>query len=543
MSRNQINEYPELTGDKKKEIRHALKEAYPNKNTLSIMISDSFESDELDINNITNSTYETFLDNLIKEAKSRGKLRKLVIAASKNNLDNPELRNCVQELLPVLLSDIDKSLLTYELFTSLINILKGFQDFAIVQNCCLNTISNIVDHKSKELEDIGNPGLASAVKWLIVLGLFLKDYPQKIDGIPYIVKFVDCLQRQVQSEIGEQLAEWMEQVKQHYNYQMPSCRHSSNQQNVKGYLLIFVRILNTAAQKENQNDSLRIHGFTCIETVKQNGSSQTYLTPLYDLEPFQCYDLTLVEENLKKWVYQAETRLRDEADKLRCPYDLTIEFFLPWEYWAESVDQWKVQMGPARSKKLEPIGKKHRVVVRSVDRLDESDLFNQLHKRWQKAEQFLQSRPSEREIQAEIEHLDCPAMVSDSQELTDRLESCQRIALKLTCVMPNCKISGSSRDISPLCESILLGGVPIAIWSRRCNLSGNSVASQMEQLLTLDKLCDLDNLLEEVKKKRKDARNDDKHLGHHLTILCDEPKRLRQIKQLLNKNKLWGMSA
>ncbi|MEC4819708.1 MAG: effector-associated domain EAD1-containing protein, partial [Scytonema sp. PMC 1069.18] len=145
MSRNQINEYPELTGDKKKEIRHALKEAYPNKNTLSIMISDSFESDELDINNITNSTYETFLDNLIKEAKSRGKLRKLVIAASKNNLDNPELRNCVQELLPVLLSDIDKSLLTYELFTSLINILKGFQDFAIVQNNrkVLKTFQNI----------------------------------------------------------------------------------------------------------------------------------------------------------------------------------------------------------------------------------------------------------------------------------------------------------------------------------------------------------------------------------------------------------------
>jgi hypothetical protein len=64
----------------------------------------------------------------------------------------------------------------------------------------------------------------------------------------------------------------------------------------------------------------------------------------------------------------------------------------------------------------------------------------------------------------------------------------------------------------------------------------------MEQLLGRENIGNLDQLLEQVKQTRIAAAND-QDLGHHLAILCDEPERLRQLKQFLEKSKLWGMSA
>nr|WP_243147556.1 hypothetical protein [Scytonema sp. UIC 10036] len=244
---------------------------------------------------------------------------------------------------------------------------------------------------------------------------------------------------------------------------------------------------------------------------------------------------------MKEWVLQAETELGNEAGKLGSSYDLTIEFFLPYEYLATTVEQWKVREGSSRWQKLKEIGKKHRVVVRSLDRLEDSDLLNRLVKTWQEAEIFLQKNPSEEDIQAKIENLDC-LVGCNWDNLTRRLESLQKMTLKLPCVMSGCEASSKPTHLSRLFESGLLGGTPIIFWSRRCNLSGSNVFSEMDRLLKAEMLSNLDLFLEEVMKIRK-AAPDAQHLGSNLAILCDEPKRLRQIKKLLKENKFWGMSV
>jgi hypothetical protein len=405
--------------------------------------------------------------------------------------------------------------------------------------------------------DIENTELEPAVKWLIVLGLLLKDYRQKADGIPYIIEFVTCLQSQAKLEpIADQaLADWFEQVEKCYGYQRLTDSKKGPQKDVsklQGRLLIVVRIPITPALAETQNTIIWVNRFICIETVQQDGSTQSQLVPPQEADlsvdsaqasqrGVSC-NLKQIEESLLKWVHQAETKLGNEADKLGCPYDLTIEFFLPYEYLTEAVDQWKVQSGPVRFGRLVPIGRKHRVVVRSLDRLEDSYLLNELDKTWQEAEKCLQKHSSEKDIQAKIEQLDCP-VGCDWDELTRRLKIDQRIALKLTCAMPTCTTQGSPTDaLGQLFLSILEGGTPIALWSRRCNLSSGNVVLQMEQLLTLEMLCNSDKLLEQVKQTRIAAPND-QHLGSHLAILCDEPQRLRQLKQFLQENQLWGMSA
>jgi hypothetical protein len=87
---------------------------------------------------------------------------------------------------------------------------------------------------------------------------------------------------------------------------------------------------------------------------------------------------------------------------------------------------------------------------------------------------------------------------------------------------------------------MLEAGVPMALWSRCSDLA--DLSQKMHDLLTADTPCQLDQpledqLLEQIKKTRKLA-NDEQHLGHHLAIWCDEPKRLIELKQFLEQGRL-----
>ncbi|MBW4665928.1 MAG: hypothetical protein KME60_00435 [Cyanomargarita calcarea GSE-NOS-MK-12-04C] len=506
------NQYPKLAGEKQQNLLTALMRAYRDESQLGMM---TYYYLEVSLNTINGNNHEEQVHNLIEWAKEQGKLRELVIAASKRNPGNPELRICVKELLPVLLDDIDKDLLSPELLTPLIDIFKDFedQDFTVVKDCCVQTVPDISDHRAEQLQDTQNEKLALAVRWLIVLGLLLKDYRKK-DGIPYIVEFVTYLQRKTElnQRTSEHLFRWLETVP-------PSKRKNITKPNItslQGNLLIFVR-------PQVTQKSFKVNSFITI-----NNSSDDSLKFLVLKEPVSSYEK--IQESLSDWVCQVEKKLGDETDKLGFSYDLTIEFFLPFEYLAEAVEQWKVNL--SRFGQI-AIGKKHQVVVRSLDRLEDSYLLNELHKRWEKF--------SHNPNKTKIEHLDC-LVGCDWESLTERLEEFERIALKLTCGISTCKILENSTDFTPLFKSILNGGTPIVLWSRQCNLS--DVSSKMDQLLDSKMLCNPNQLLKEVDKIRKAAKtSNNQDFGHHLGILCDEPQRLRQIKQLLKNNQLWEMSA
>ena len=75
----------------------------------------------------------------------------------------------------------------------------------------------------------------------------------------------------------------------------------------------------------------------------------------------------------------------------------------------------------------------------------------------------------------------------------------------------------------------------MALWSRSSAPTDHQEG--MYELLTADTLSQVDQLLKQIKQTRYSADGDD-HLGHHLAIWCDEPKRLRELKQFLKLGRL-----
>jgi vWA-MoxR associated protein C-terminal domain/Effector-associated domain 1 len=533
-----------LDREQRKTLRKALINAYPREPDIELMLDDELDCP---LNNIEEvETYEQRVQKIIQWAEKNGKLRQLIIGASKSNPGNQHLRKCLPQLLINCFDDIDDNLLNTKSLTSLIlefNKISNL-DFTIVKDVCEIAVPDISIHCGQQLEDIQNNQLEPAVRWLILLNLLLKEYQKNSQGVPYIIEFVAALQRRKELDVTNRqaLSSWLKQVNQDDKYQTVSKITDTENQNIKklqGHLLIFVRPAITST-------GFLVKSFICIKTVKKDDSFELQFIELSKIVPSVNNDhesqegifgnLMQIEENLLKWEDETRLKLTEEAEKLFCIYyDLTIEFFLPYNYLATPVELWKVKAGLIQKPRRDPVGTKHQVVVRSVDRLDDKQLFNQLLKTWEHTQQFLERHPSPEKIQAKIEQLDCPVGY-DWDALTRSLKINQQIALKLTCAMPNCIKSDGSTNLEPLFESILEGGTPIALWSRQCNLSGGNVAAQMDGLLTLETFGNLDKLLEQVQKKRIEACNA-QSLGNHLAILCDEPKWLRQVNQFLCSGK------
>lgn len=84
-------------------------------------------------------------------------------------------------------------------------------------------------------------------------------------------------------------------------------------------------------------------------------------------------------------------------------------------------------------------------------------------------------------------------------------------------------VSEAPRNIKELCEELLNSGLPVALWPRT-NLANQGHETQLADLL---KSSCLEMLPFAVKKKREESRRrrnrPDSHIGHHLSLLCDDP--------------------
>lgn len=86
----------DLNGEQSKKLREAIISAYPSEADLEIMVGDELEENLLAIaggNNLAQVVHS-----LIKWAKARGKLERLIIAAYETNSDNPELKQFYQSV-------------------------------------------------------------------------------------------------------------------------------------------------------------------------------------------------------------------------------------------------------------------------------------------------------------------------------------------------------------------------------------------------------------------------------------------------------------
>jgi hypothetical protein len=183
---------------------------------------------------------------------------------------------------------------------------------------------------------------------------------------------------------------------------------------------------------------------------------------------------------------------------------LTIEIFLPLDLINEAVDSWESENEFGLKVKL---NNEYNVVVRSTERL--LPTYNRYTGFWQEKWTTLQDIIKNSVLNAFVLHQD-----DDLKKLFTELKKENKIGIKLQ-TTPIKTGKGSVFAV------ILSTAIPVALWLR-CHLPNCN--EQIDALLE----CCIYELIENVGKKRLEAfpKPQDSHIGHHISLLWEDPYRL-----------------
>ncbi len=571
MEGNFSNTVKKLTGDQFKELSKAIEAAFLSEESLRQMLR--FQLDEL-LNKIPKSeTYSGLIYNVVQWAETQGKLCDLVIGASLENPGNPELQRFIEKHLQILLevgSNPSSIMLPSDALALLINYLQKITDFErIVLPACTQTLpylngEDYPEKKEELIEKLIHNELRVSVKWLILLQLFLKTDSRNSENELYVIKFVQNLQGLAVGDSKSALNTWLSELPEELQPTQTVPKQFCNQirpsnealKNLQAYFLITVEYpeITTQTGKFGINGYLisrvgndnELTKFQPISLQASPNETSTQAIELRQQKKGILCTLQQIEDCLPDWLFQVEKVIDSRCTEVqtkfnldfRPVYDLTVEFWLPFEHLAAAADTWKVYGGPVRpNRPTVAVGQKYRVLVRSYDRFIDPGSLNELNRTWQKLNGFLETSLETEAIGQKFEHVDCwERLIAIQQQFMNQ----SFLGLTLTC--PLC-LDQYREQRENLFAWMLEAGIPMALWSRCSDLP--DLQQKMHELLTADTLCQLDQLsedrlLEQIKKTRKLAKlaNDEQHLGHHLAIWCDEPKRLIELKQFLETGRL-----
>ncbi|MDF5730918.1 MAG: hypothetical protein PUP92_23630 [Rhizonema sp. PD38] len=186
--------------------------------------------------------------------------------------------------------------------------------------------------------------------------------------------------------------------------------------------------------------------------------------------------------------------------------ELTVEFFLPYKLLNHTVDSFiRVEFDMP-----ETIGKKYKVVVRANERLQKNYPYKVLWSdKWQTLKQVFNSQ--------------CSLELLSGNHSLDELR--KKLDKAIGLILTNDSETTSDEKIFSF---LLITATPIALWVRKElkqaleNQRGDN-SSAINSLLD----CCILELPESVRKKRLDApQGKDDHIGHHLSLIWEDPDRL-----------------
>ena len=547
----------EVTFEQRKDLRAALMSAFPSQPVLELMVEDELRTY---LNNITQgqNNYELIIRDLVKWAEANDKVWDLILGASIKNPGNPQLQGFIQEHWQTLLdigSDPSSCLFSSDILASLIQCLIAITDFEdVVLPVCRQTLPDLELDDSVQTGGLLNSKLSHSIRWLILLALLLK-YGSNSENQPLIIIFVKNLRGVIRDSSKSALNGWLTELPTELQpiqtvaerflgearpsdaalkklqvcflivVEPPGIIDQTDRFGVNGYLII--RIGSDEQYTEFQDINLQ---------AISNTSSAQEIELEQQKKGLLC-SFQQIEHNLPDWLLQAQEAIGTLRFKLQqkysldflSDYDLTVEFWLPFEQLSAAADTWKIYGQPVRLKRRNlTIGKEYRVVVRSYDRFSDWEAITKLNRTWQHLETFFQ-KSLDVAVREKFEHIDCwERLVALRQQLMNQVF----LGLTLTC--PLC-LEQYQDQRDNLFSLILDEGIPIALWSRGTNLT--NLQEKMHELLTANTLSQLDQLLEQIKQTRK-ASDNEQHLGHHLAIWFDEPKHLIEMKRHLESRRL-----
>jgi hypothetical protein len=184
-----------------------------------------------------------------------------------------------------------------------------------------------------------------------------------------------------------------------------------------------------------------------------------------------------------------------------------IHVFLPLELMHLGVDVWLL----GNSNRPTYLGHDHVVFIRCANRYDRNYNKSPTWKKLWKRHQDL--------LKELAQNVFVPGHDKDLDKLIEILDDAVQNNLKAV----GLQVTDAPVDTENLVDVLLDSGLPIAIWSRS-NLARSVHRSQVSKVLAA---CCLETLPSSVKKKRFETRQTKytkvKHIGHHLSLLWDDP--------------------
>ena len=194
-------------------------------------------------------------------------------------------------------------------------------------------------------------------------------------------------------------------------------------------------------------------------------------------------------------------------------HDLMIHLSLPLELIHQGCDRTFLEKASRYIPDIR-LGVKHRFVVRIAERLD-PPLWNEFGAGWQQKWADLQKLQGTKGFPAFV----CGDQVLDNPaSLFAKLQHAKSLGLKLIKVC----VEESYPDVF---GAVMAAGIPAAVWLRSDTFFEElNIVDEVDQLLA----CKMTTLPEVVKQARADAianapTAEDAHIGHHLSLLWDDP--------------------
>jgi hypothetical protein len=277
---------------------------------------------------------------------------------------------------------------------------------------------------------------------------------------------------------------------------------------------ILVRI-RLAEEATSQNDNIphyQPEAFLIedLETYQKQGKQRQGYHALASAEaPFPLDEMEAkMQPLLYQWLRQAKQILPD------CEHDPEFYIYLPKSLLHLNVDYWPIDT----SRRPNRLGHSYKVVICCIDRLEGPYPVEPWREFWNRHQTCLTTKACD--VFAEGNTQDIDDLIDVLEEAA---ESDTTVGLKVNAAPCAPDSETLTAEADEFFEELFLSGLPLAIWGR-CQIKAICNSTELGTLLSADTL---GNLLQVIQKKRKEARRSsnppESHIGHHLSLLRDNP--------------------
>lgn len=331
----------------------------------------------------------------------------------------------------------------------------------------------------------------------------LSKMPEGEEGYDRILKFVAFLiaeRNSIPEPIRDQMRKWLKSKVNNFD-EIFNCflqeRESGRQPSPTGqsYLMVLLE------PKSSQGNCYFVKAWLIADSDRYHAETDTGIKQLFLPEEWgETFTIGRVSQILDSFLEQAS----------QFPLgDLTIELFLPIDLLNHEVDRWTVEdFGSAT-----PIGCSYPVVVRSYDRCQPNYRYRrQWQRRWTQLKEVAALPASDYFVEGNGDRLNKLFAQIERQP--------EKVGLKIAHA-PRKTGKGSIFSV------ILKTGIPVALWLRSC-LQEINCQEEIDRVLG----CTTSNIPDSVRDTRlealelEDDQNEVEHIGHHLSLLWEDPNRL-----------------